>query len=77
MRNQHYTYLLLSEGASAEAVTAKMNPVLVSRSENEDPEYGAFLQPVTSIHLHSDLFREMSANGNATYVYLFAIIAFY
>jgi len=34
-----------------------------------------FLQPVTSIHLNSDLNGEFEANGNRTYVYIFSVIS--
>jgi ABC-type antimicrobial peptide transport system permease subunit len=37
--------------------------------------YGYKLQPMTRIHLHSQLDGELEANGNITYVYLFSIIA--
>lgn len=35
------------------------------------------LMPLTAIHLHSDLTAELRANGNITYVYLFATIAMF
>ncbi|MDH4089363.1 MAG: ABC transporter permease [Cyclobacteriaceae bacterium] len=35
------------------------------------------LMPLTDIHLHSDLTAEIRANGNITYVYLFATIAMF
>lgn len=37
--------------------------------------YNYFLQPLTSIHLHSNLEAEMKANGNYVYVYIFISIA--
>ena len=41
----------------------------------EDGELQYRLQPVTDIHLHSDLQREHEANGSATTVYTLAIVA--
>ena len=38
--------------------------------------YGYFLQPLTDIHLKSNIDDELEANGNITYVYAFSIIAF-
>jgi len=35
------------------------------------------MQPVTSIHLHSDLQGELGANGDISYVYIFSAIAFF
>src|ERR1700761_7086539 len=37
--------------------------------------YRMELQPLTSIHLHSNLQYEMGNNGNITYVYVFSIVA--
>jgi putative ABC transport system permease protein len=37
--------------------------------------YRYFLQPLTDIHLHSNLEGEMKANGNYLYVYIFISIA--
>ena len=34
-----------------------------------------YLQPVTEIHLNSDLNGEFEANGNKTYVYIFSVIS--
>ena len=34
-----------------------------------------FLQPITKIHLTSDLNGEFEANGNETYVYIFSVIS--
>jgi putative ABC transport system permease protein len=39
--------------------------------------YRYFLQPVTSIHLNSNLEGEMRPNGNSLYVYIFISIAFF
>jgi putative ABC transport system permease protein len=35
------------------------------------------MQPVTDIHLHSDLMGELDANSDITYVYIFSAIAFF
>ncbi|MFC3415376.1 ABC transporter permease [Algoriphagus hitonicola] len=39
--------------------------------------YRYFLQPITSIHLHSNLEGEMKPNGNSLYVYIFISIAIF
>ena len=36
-----------------------------------------YLQPITAIHLHSKLEKEMSANSDITYVYIFSIAAIF
>ena len=74
--NQFYTYLLLRSNASPDEVASKMKTVL---SRHLDPEtasgYVPFLQPLTSIHLHSHLFREMSPNSDVAYIYIFSSVA--
>ncbi len=42
--------------------------------KNSGNEFHYLLQPITSIHLTSNLLREMKANGNIVYVYLFFAI---
>jgi putative ABC transport system permease protein len=37
--------------------------------------YGWFVQPLSEIHLYSDEEHEIEPNGNATYVYIFTVIA--
>jgi putative ABC transport system permease protein len=73
-----HTYARLREHASADELAAKMNAYLAD-FPNDPEHYGAELnlvmQPVTDIHLRSDLKFEAGTNGNITYVYLFSSIA--
>ena len=39
--------------------------------------FGFQFQPITDIHLHSDLDDELEANSDAKYVYIFSVIAFF
>ena len=39
--------------------------------------FGFQFQPITDIHLHSDLGDELEANSDAKYVYIFSVIAFF
>jgi putative ABC transport system permease protein len=74
--NQYYTYLLLREGASPDPVPGKMSAILTRNLGAEtSANYAPFLQPLTSIHLHSHLLREMSPNSDVMYVYIFFSIA--
>ncbi|HMQ59423.1 MAG TPA: ABC transporter permease [Flavilitoribacter sp.] len=74
--NQFYTYLLLEPGAARETVAKKMDRILDGHldAENARATY-PLLQPLTSIHLHSNLFRELSVNSDIRYVYIFGSIA--
>ncbi|MEK7729702.1 MAG: ABC transporter permease [candidate division KSB1 bacterium] len=83
MQNWHanmlHTYIKIAEGASVPALAAKISKVAdryvgeTIRGNNQ--VYTFFLQPLTAIHLHSHLRYELEANGNITYVYVFAVVA--
>lgn len=75
--NQYYTYLLLNDGASPETVAAKLPAMLRTHiDEKLAVAYAPSLQPLTDIHLRSNLFREMQANSNITYVYMISAVGF-
>jgi len=72
-----YTYLLLREGADPKVLEAKF-PAFFERyikPEMGNVTYKMELQPLTSIHLHSNLDYEIGPNGNQQAVSVFAIIA--
>jgi hypothetical protein len=79
--NRYYTYLLLREGSSSEALEHKL-PAFVDRhlADAVDEKYhfyGFSLQPLTSIHLHSNLWNEIQANGSMNTVYVFITIGIF
>ena len=90
INNNFYTYIVLKKGASASKLQAKF-PALVKKYagpqiyqglgitfedwEKKGNAYQFFLQPLTSIHLHSHLNNELEANSDIKYVYIFSIIA--
>ncbi len=88
--NNFYTYILLDDQADPAALEAKFPEMLikymgpqvemalgVSLEEfyESGEEWGYYLQPLTSIHLHSDLQYEIQANGSLTTVIVFSLIA--
>jgi putative ABC transport system permease protein len=75
---QFYTYLLLRDGASPGDVAAKV-PGVLGRNMAADraAAYTPFLQPLTDIHLRSNLFREMEPNSDIATVTLFSAVAFF
>jgi len=74
--NQYYTYLLVRNGSSIEEIPSKMSAILLKNlGADYANNYTPFLQPLTSIHLHSHLFREMNPNSDVTYIYVFSSIA--
>lgn len=70
-----YTYVLLRPGAAPEAVENALSRMVETQIPPAAESYRFFLQPLTSIHLHSHLRSEIEPNGDVAYVYLFAAIA--
>ncbi len=76
---QYFTYLLLADNTDYREFEQKL-PGFVDKHMGEPlKSSGAtlkcFLQPLTSIHLHSNLAAEIGVNGSITYVYIFTAIA--
>ncbi len=72
-----FTYLLLKKGTSIAKLQSRM-PQFVEqniRKVMKVDEFQIELQPLTSIHLHSNLRFEISANGSISRVYMFTGIA--
>lgn len=77
---RNYTYLLLHESADYQELEAKF-PALVEKYVGDEFEsFGAsvayFLQPLTKIHLHSNLRHELAPNSDISYVYIYSAVAF-
>jgi len=77
----NYTYVLLTPGAKPEVLTKKllayydkyMAPIFAP--SNIKIQYG--LQPITSIHLHSDMQGEPEELGSMSYIWIFGAVAFF
>ncbi|MBX7153201.1 ABC transporter permease [bacterium] len=81
-----YTYLLLREGTdikSLEGKIAKVTDTYLSRGPGAEKysewlaagnAYKYYLQPLTDIHLHSNLKWEFETNGDFIYAVLFAVV---
>ncbi|MFC1620052.1 ABC transporter permease [Candidatus Neomarinimicrobiota bacterium] len=85
-----YTYIVLKEGADWRETEAKLADLVRKyvgpeieqamgmswdRMQAEGSAYHMILQPLTDIHLKSHMLGEIEANGNITYVNIFAVIA--
>ena len=92
LNNNFHTYLLLREGTDIEALQTKLNETFKTYAAPEikqftNMSYEEFmgsgnrfeylLQPLTDIHLYSDLEAEIEANGDIRYVYIFSAIALF
>ncbi|WP_295128618.1 FtsX-like permease family protein [uncultured Chitinophaga sp.] len=80
--NGFYNYLLLDKPEDRAAIESRMNDFLLSyyTLAGETPKEilanrRLHLQPVQDIHLHSKLEKEMSANSDIRYVYIFSVAA--
>ncbi|MGD8415054.1 MAG: ABC transporter permease, partial [Candidatus Latescibacterota bacterium] len=74
-----WSYTRLPPGTDVASVEEQMARVYDERAASRGADVGiAFtfhLQPLTDIHLHSQLDAEFGANGDINYVYAFSIIA--
>jgi putative ABC transport system permease protein len=90
VNHNFYTYILLSPGTDLENFTRQMRNMVtkyvgpqieqflginLDQFEAAGNSFGYFIQPITDIHLHSNLQVEIEPNGNPAYVYIFSIIA--
>ncbi len=73
-----YTYLLLREDADPLQLESKL-PALLEKYWNKEKaaQYRYFIQPLSKIHLHSQLIDdEIATNSDIKLIYLFSSIAF-
>ncbi|MGD1892991.1 MAG: ABC transporter permease [Cyclobacteriaceae bacterium] len=92
LSNNFHTYFVLREHTDVAALDEKIQATFVSyavpqlekytnASYEEFLEAGNYfhyyLQPLTDIHLYSDLDIELQANGDIRYVYIFSFIALF
>jgi putative ABC transport system permease protein len=68
-----YHYVVLAPGASPATLARKGQDLMARRAGSETPPK-LHLQPLTSIHLHSQLSKELEANSDIRYVYLLSTI---
>ncbi|MFC2166160.1 ABC transporter permease, partial [Acidobacteriota bacterium] len=77
----NYTYILLQEGYDYKLLEQKF-PELIEKNMGRMLKYvkGEFLlslQPLTRIHLYSNLMQEIAGNSNIVYIYIFSVIALF
>ena len=73
-----YTYVLLRPGADPQQVQEKLGRFVESTINPQTPRGnfgGLRLQPLTRIHLHSNLHSEIEPNSDVRYLYIFATVA--
>lgn len=70
----YYTYLQLKPGANVNELQAKL-PAYIQRAGLDSVSTAFELQPLTSIHLYSNIRNEAEVNGNSRSVYFLIVIA--
>lgn len=74
-----YTYVLLAKGVDPGEVEKSFPDLYLKYMEDlsqlENIRFEPYLQPLTSIHLHSNLMAELESNSDIAYVYAFFAIA--
>jgi len=88
--NNYLTYFVIHEGFDATNLENRVNDLVkkyvapqiegalginIEQFYESGGKYGYFIQPMRDIHLRSNLEFELEANGDITYVYIFALIA--
>ena len=74
----HYTYVLLTKGSTQQQIQAKF-PDFIKQNAPEwvSEKEKLFLQPLTSIHLHSERKDEITPNSHESYSYVLGTIALF
>jgi putative ABC transport system permease protein len=76
-----YNYVMLDEHANLESLMDKMPDFFMKYMSDEiqeaDISFEIDLQPVTSIHLHSDLMAEIGNNSDIRYIYILMAITLF
>ncbi len=75
-RNSSYVYLLLARGATPVGLESKFPSFLAGHLGDNSRNVSLRLQPLTSIHLHSNFSDEIEPNGDLGTVRLFGLLAF-
>ncbi|MEO5681389.1 MAG: ABC transporter permease [Chitinophagaceae bacterium] len=72
-----YTYILLKENADIKKLEAKLPAFFTKylKASVGNAHYKMEMQPLRSIHLHSNLGYEMGPNGNIRYITIFSLVA--
>lgn len=88
--NSAYTYIQLAPGTDVSGLEKKISGIVdryhggqleqyaqmtLEEFRKRGHDYHYFLQPLTSLHLYSNLFREIEINGDIRYIYIFSAVA--
>lgn len=81
MNFNFYTYFKLQKSASSEGLSEKFHTLLMDNTPEQikqlDIKIDLYLEPLTSIHLHSHTEGEIEPGGNVTYLWILTTIAIF
>ena len=92
LNNSYYTYVMLQPGASAKELESKFPAMIEKYAGPQIQEglgitiedflasgnrYGYFLQPLTDIHLDTEIEHGLKPSNNKKYIYIFAFVALF
>lgn len=70
-----YTYLKLDEHTTPDMVTSNLQEIIENTMGERAKFFSMDLQPLVKIHLYSDFDRELQANSDIRYIYIFGSVA--
>jgi putative ABC transport system permease protein len=72
-----YVYILAADGHDRASLTAEVDRAVTKTHPSyvRDDERDYVVQPITEIHLHSNLVNEWQANSNFIYVQILTVVA--
>ena len=70
----YYTYIKLVPGGDINSLEPKLQPFFESNLDPQEYYNIIYTQPLTDIHLRSDLKWELEANGNIDNIYIFSAL---
>ncbi|MVM33064.1 FtsX-like permease family protein [Spirosoma sp. HMF4905] len=92
MTSEFHTYLVLPKGYDYQQLEAKMPQVVekymapqlqqamgmtLAQFRQKGNDIGLFLEPLTDIHLHSEMTQNLEAGSDIRYVYIFGAVALF
>ena len=74
----YYTYIKMNPNVDMASFESKLQPFFESYQDKGEAHYNQiYLQPITSIHLNSNLKWELEPNGNMSSIYIFSILGLF
>jgi putative ABC transport system permease protein len=72
----YQSYVVLSPQTDCKKIETELSALLERHIGEAGAAFRPFLQPLTSIHLYSNLLAEFEVNSDVKYLYIFSLLAF-